>query len=105
MLYISSQQTQAERELERVAEASNDLFGGILGSLQEEEQAPLSQLYLNFHNEVVQSVFCSGKSEATIASVVEVLYVQALLMGHYPLKQNEVKLMNQGLLSIIKSLK
>jgi molecular chaperone HtpG len=105
MLYISSQQTQAERELERVAEASNDLFGGILGSLQEEEQAPLAQLYLNFHNEVVQSVFCSGKSEATIASVVEVLYVQALLMGHYPLKQNEVKLMNQGLLSIIKAMK
>ena len=105
MLYISSQQTQAERELERVAEASNDLFGGILGSLQEEEQAPLAQLYLNFHNEVVQSVFCSGKSEATIASVVEVLYVQALLMGHYPLKQNEVKLMNHGLLSIIKAMK
>ena len=105
MLYISSQQTQAERELERVAEASNDLFGGILGSLQEEEQAPLAQLYLNFHNEVVQSVFCSGKSETTIASVVEVLYVQALLMGHYPLKQNEVKLMNQGLLSIIKAMK
>ena len=47
----------------------------------------------------------SGKSEATIASVVEVLYVQALLMGHYPLKQNEVKLMNQGLLSIIKAMK
>jgi hypothetical protein len=33
------------------------------------------------------------------------LYVQALLMGHYPLKQNEVKLMNQGLLSIIKAMK
>ena len=106
MLYISSQQTQSERELERVAEASNDLFGGILGSLQaDEESVPLAQLYLNFHNEVVQSVFCSGKNEATIASVVEVLYVQALLMGHYPLKQDEVKLMNQGLLQIIKAMK
>ena len=105
MLYISTQQTQSERELERVAEASNDLFGGILGSLQEEEGVPLAQLYLNFNNEVIQSVFCTDKSATTIASVVEVLYVQALLMGHYPLKKDEVKLMNQGLLHIIKAMK
>lgn len=105
MLYISSQQTQAERELGRTAEASNDLFSGILGSLKEEENVPLAQLYLNFNNKVVQSVFCSGKSPETITSVVEVLYVQALLMGHYPLKKNEVTLMNQGLLHIIKAMK
>ncbi|TGV06009.1 HSP90 family protein [Alcaligenaceae bacterium 429] len=106
MLYICNQQKQAERELGRVAEASNDLFGGILGSLQEEkENAPLAQLYLNFHNEVVQSVFCSGKSVDTICKVVEVLYVQALLMGHYPLKKDEVTLMNKGLLHIIKAMK
>ncbi|NHC61926.1 HSP90 family protein [Paenalcaligenes suwonensis] len=105
MLYICSQKNQAERELGRVAEASNDLFGGILGSLQEDKNEPLAQLYLNFHNEVVQSVFCSGRSVETITSVIEVLYVQALLMGHYPLKKDEIALMNKGLLHIIKAMK
>lgn len=103
MLYLSNQNAQGTRELKRVAEASNALFGSILDNLQQE--APLAQLYLNFHNEVIQSVFFTGKSKMTMISVIEVLYVQALLMGHYPLKKNEIQLMNQGLLHIIKSLK
>ena len=104
MLYLSNQKSQTERELERVAEASNDLFGSILGNLHQAD-VPLAQLYLNFHNEVIQSVFFTGKSKTMMISVIEVLYVQALLMGHYPLKKNEIHLMNKGLLSIIKSLK
>lgn len=105
MLYLSNKNSQAERELKRVAEASNDLFGGILDNLQQQADVPLAQLYLNFHNEVIQSVFFTGKSEITMIRVIEVLYVQALLMGHYPLKKNELQLMNQGLLHILKSLK
>ena len=29
------------------------------------------------------------------------LYVQALLLGHFPLQRDEVKLLNQGLLGLI----
>jgi molecular chaperone HtpG len=33
---------------------------------------------------------------------VQMLYVQALLLGHYPLSAKEMRLLNEGLLALIE---
>ncbi|MCH1624101.1 HSP90 family protein [Fredinandcohnia quinoae] len=100
-LFIHSNQSQEDRELERIAEASNSLFNQLLMSLQPEEpERPI--LYLNLSNHLTQRILTSGKTAEQLAVIIQTLYIQALLLGHYPLKQNELEMMNRNLLYMLE---
>jgi molecular chaperone HtpG len=100
-LFIHSHQSQEDRELERIAESSNSLFSDLLMSLQPQEPArPI--LYLNWNNVLIQNILTSDKTAEQLCVIVQILYIQALLLGHYPLKNNELEMMNQNLLYLLK---
>ncbi|ARM72593.1 hypothetical protein LMxysn_0958 [Listeria monocytogenes] len=95
IIFIHSAATQASRELERTVEETSSVFSDILESIQKEQApTPLAHLYLNLDNELIKKLFTSGKSMDELAVIVNVLYIQALLLGHYPLKRKEMELMN-----------
>ncbi|MEG3015620.1 HSP90 family protein [Carnobacterium sp.] len=101
MVLLSNHLTQNQRELERTAEESNQLFGGILEDLMlEADQLPPAKLYLNYDNPLVKRIF-EKKQPAGIKNIIEVLYIQALLLGHYPLKKKELNLLNSSLLGLL----
>ncbi|MGX7418725.1 HSP90 family protein [Carnobacterium gallinarum] len=105
MLLLSNHLTQNQRELERTAEESNDLFGGILEDLMvEKTQLPPAKLYLNMDNSLIQRLFNSDKKTKSLKNIIEVLYVQALLLGHYPLKKKELALLNNSLIDLLTQL-
>ncbi|MBC1986332.1 HSP90 family protein [Listeria sp. FSL L7-0478] len=105
IIFIHSTATQELRELERAVEETTSVFSDILESIQkEQEPAPLAHLYLNLDNELIKRLFSSGKSVDELSVIVNVLYIQALLLGHYPLKRKEMKLMNQNMLKILEML-
>ncbi|MBC2329090.1 HSP90 family protein [Listeria swaminathanii] len=105
IIFIHSTATQELRELERAVEETNSVFSDILESIQkEQEPAPLAHLYLNLDNELIKRLFSSGKSVNELSVIVNVLYIQALLLGHYPLKRKEMELMNQNMLRILEML-
>ncbi|WP_276108462.1 HSP90 family protein [Listeria costaricensis] len=102
MLFINPSSTQFYREMERSAEESNPLFGSIIDSIRQNvELPPQSTLYLNFQNPVIQKLFTQKRSPEKMLIIVESLYIQALLLGHYPLKQKERTLMNQNYLQLL----
>ncbi|HBZ6377565.1 TPA: HSP90 family protein [Listeria monocytogenes] len=104
-IFIYSTATQELRELERAVEETNSVFSDILESIQkEQEPAPLAHLYLNLDNELIKRLFTSGKTVKELSVIVNVLYIQALLLGHYPLKRKEMVLMNQNMLRILEML-
>ncbi|ELU4975551.1 HSP90 family protein [Listeria monocytogenes] len=104
-IFIHSTATQELRELERAVEETNSVFSDILESIQkEQEPAPLAHLYLNLDNELIKRLFTSGKTVKELSVIVNVLYIQALLLGHYPLKRKEMVLMNQNMLRILEML-
>lgn len=105
IIFIHSTATQELRELERAVEETTSVFSDILESIQkEQEPAPLAHLYLNLDNELIKRLFSSGKSVDELSVIVNVLYIQALLLGHYPLKRKEMELMNQNMLRILEML-
>lgn len=105
IIFIHSTATQELRELERAVEEMNSVFSDILESIQkEQEPAPLAHLYLNLDNELIKRLFTSGKTVKELSVIVNVLYIQALLLGHYPLKRKEMVLMNQNMLRILEML-
>lgn len=105
IIFIHSTATQATREMERAVEESSSVFSDILESIQKEQApAPLAHLYLNLDNELIKRLFTSGKSVDELSVIVNVLYIQALLLGHYPLKRKEMELMNQNMIRILDML-
>ncbi|MBF2502033.1 HSP90 family protein [Listeria marthii] len=105
IIFIHSTATQELRELERAVEETTSVFSDILESIQkEQEPAPFAHLYLNLDNELIKRLFSSGKSVDELSVIVNVLYIQALLLGHYPLKRKEMELMNQNMLRILEML-
>ncbi|EJG4230320.1 HSP90 family protein [Listeria monocytogenes] len=105
IIFIHSTATQELRELERAVEETSSVFSDILESIQkEQEPAPLAHLYLNLDNELIKRLFTSEKTVKELSVIVNVLYIQALLLGHYPLKRKEMILMNQNMLRILEML-
>ncbi|EAG2018569.1 TPA: HSP90 family protein [Listeria monocytogenes] len=105
IIFIHSTATQELRELERAVEETSSVFSDILESIQkEQEPAPLAHLYLNLDNELIKRLFTSEKTVKELSVIVKVLYIQALLLGHYPLKRKEMVLMNQNMLRILEML-
>jgi molecular chaperone HtpG len=100
-LYSSDAEGAFRRDAERAREDSDDLYASVLDSVMEATPArdrPL--LTLNYQNPVVKKL--AGVTDRELMKLsVEMLYVQALLLGHRPLNAMEMKLLNQGLLGLI----
>ncbi|MFD2168799.1 HSP90 family protein [Tumebacillus lipolyticus] len=102
-LYSTSEEATFMRSVERTQEQTNPLFASILESLSQAfgMQTPHGQLCFNYHNPVIAKLVRSDNT-ALQGKAVEMIYVQALLMGHHPLNQQEMRLLNNGLLHLIE---
>jgi molecular chaperone HtpG len=100
-LYSSDTEGSFRRDVERAREESDDLYGAMMDNMLTGSQAgdrPL--LTFNFLNPVVRKL--AGVADRNLMKLsVEMLYVQALLLGHRPLNAKEMALLNQGLLGLI----
>ncbi len=100
-LYSSDTEGSFRRDAERAREESDDLYGSMMDSVL--GSAPGSDrplLTFNFLNPVVRKL--AGVTDRNLMKLsVEMLYVQALLLGHRPLSAKEMALLNQGLLGLI----
>jgi molecular chaperone HtpG len=100
-LYSSEAEGAFRRDVERARDESDDLYGAMMDTMLTGAQGndrPL--LTFNFLNPVVRKL--AGVADRDLMKLsVEMLYVQALLLGHRPLSAKEMALLNQGLLGLI----
>lgn len=100
-LYTVNESAAFLRSVEQTKEISNDLWSGVLENVASPHTGDRPQLCLNFKNPLVRKL--AGVKDRPLARrSLEMLYVQALLMGHYPLRAKELAALNQGLLSLIE---
>jgi len=100
-LYSSDAEGAFRRDAERAREESDDLYGSMMDSVLTGAQgADRPLLTFNFLNPVVRKLAAVTDRNVMKLSV-EMLYVQALLLGHRPLSAKEMALLNQGLLGLI----
>lgn len=102
-LYSADAEGAFRRDAERAREESDDLYGSMMDSvLSGASGSDHPLLTFNFHNPVVRKL--AGVADRHLMKLsVEMLYVQALLLGHRPLNAREMALLNQGLLGLIAS--
>lgn len=60
-----------------------------------------TKLYLNSRNPVIRKLARVQDCEM-VKTIVQVLYVQAMLSGHYELGGKEMELMNTGLMKLVE---
>jgi molecular chaperone HtpG len=101
-LFSTSRDGRFFRSLEQSREIADPLWGGVLDQLgkRERKSSAHSQLCLNFDNTLVNRLV-GLKNKMLIRRSVEMLYIQALLLGHQPLNAKEMTLLNEGLLALI----
>lgn len=101
-LYTLSKESSALRSIEKAKESSPDLLAAVLGNLGVGlNESAYSTLYFNLDNPMVQRVFSSAHPEM-LPTAVEVLYTNALMMGHYPMTRQELHAMNKGVVRFIE---
>jgi molecular chaperone HtpG len=101
-LYSTGADALFRRSVEQSREVSDALWSSVLDSLaQHEGPDSYAQLCFNFNNPLVRKM--AQLSDRTLLQrSIQMLYVQALLLGHHPLNAREMALLNQGLLGLIE---
>jgi len=104
-MYTTNREGRFLRDLEQSKEIANPLMKDVLDSISKRERRPTeahSQLCFNYHNRLVQRL-SRVRDRTLLARSVQMLYIQALLLGHHPLSSKEMTLLNDGLLALIES--
>ena len=104
--------TDPDAALSRAVEQSKDIaeshFTSMLDSILAGSaggagsKEPQAYLLFNYNSPLVQQL-TSVRDVPLLRRCVEMLYVQALLLGHHPLSSRELNLLNTGLSALIQS--
>jgi molecular chaperone HtpG len=82
---------------------ADPLWSGVLDSVTRKPAAgTYAQLCFNYRNPLVRRLV-RVKDRAVLQRSIQMLYVQALLLGHHPLSAREMALLNEGLLHLIEA--
>lgn len=101
VLYTLSQESAQWRVMEATKEVSTDALSSVLGSLGATlKDAAYATLYFNLNNPVIERAFHPAH-KAMLPSIIEMLYCNALMMGHYPMNRQETALLNKGIIQFI----
>lgn len=100
--YFVNDQAKLYRDIMEAKENSSALFQNMLSSFAGEiRESSYATLYFNHKNPIVRRML-SMEDEEMLGSFVEILYVQALLIGGFPLHNDEMALMNSRLLTLME---
>lgn len=101
-LYHSSREGDFLRSVERSKDVADEMWSGVLSNLAGRVSAAVhSNLFFNLRNPLVQRL-TKLKDTRLLNRAVQMLYVQALLMGHHPLHAKELALLTEGLADLIE---
>ena len=101
-LYTANDTATFLRSIEQTKDDADELWSGVLDQIAEQPASTAySQLTLNYKNRLVRRL-AELKDKNLVGRAIEMLYVQSLLLGHYPLGAQESALLGDGMLRLIE---
>jgi molecular chaperone HtpG len=102
-LYTLDPEAGFRRSVDRAKEEANPLFSSLLDGVAggRPAEGPDTLLTLNYRNALVRKIAALSDRDLQRLAV-EMLYVQALLLGHHPLRTREMTLLNAGMIRLIE---
>ena len=102
VLYTINEKAYESRQIKRSKENANDVFSDMLTSFENElGSGAKACLYFNTNNLIIRKLIDNDDREKT-ECYIEILYVQSLLSGHFPLLNNELKTLNENLYKLME---
>jgi molecular chaperone HtpG len=102
-LFYMSDKIIADRDITEIKKSSDDLWSFIADSVYQQQENLHSKLFLNYNNPVIQKVLKNVDPELD-QMIVETLYVNSMMIGHYPLSPLELEAMNKNMIIMIEKL-
>jgi molecular chaperone HtpG len=99
-LYAPRTGADLRRSIGQARDVNKGLWGDVLGALDAAGPDVGARLCLNWANPLVQRL-ARIEDRALRAAALELLYVQALLLGHHPLRARELGVLNGSLLGLL----
>ena len=100
--YYIDKQALFLRKIQSAKEASSPLFAGMLSAFAKDIKKETSAyLYFNYYNPVVKKL-CLLENVEEIERFVEILYIQTILIGGYPMHNNEMGILNGRIMELIE---
>jgi molecular chaperone HtpG len=100
-LYLAGDAARFQRSAAEVAHLAGGFWGGLVAGLAAGEQQDRPQLCLNFSHRLIPTLV--ERDEAGFQTALEVLYLQALLLGRHPLRGREVMMLSSSLLNLLEA--
>lgn len=101
VFYIIGSDAEIYRDIGMAKEKSDDIFSSMFDSFAGEIKDTEATLYFNYNNPLIKKLV-SIKNAEKISCCCQVLYVQSLLSGHYPLKKGELSVMNSNIIKMLE---
>lgn len=101
VFYMLDENAQIMREIQQSKENSHQLFASMLDAFAEEVKDFRAVLYLNANNPLVQKLMTLEDAQKQKVCL-EILYVQSLLTGRFPMRGGEMALLNDHLIQLIE---
>lgn len=100
-LYTANETASFLRNVDQTKEDADELWSGVLDNVAKAAGGDAyAQLVFNFNNPLVQRIV-SIEDRELCKRLIEILYLQALLLGHYPLRSGELSILGSGILGLI----
>lgn len=102
VLYVQNDAAHSKRAMEQSKEVADEFFSSLLSDISSRiAQDAYHVCYLNAANPLIQRL-TKVKDDRSLRTVTEVLYLQSLLLGQYPITSKETRLLSDGLLQLIE---
>ena len=101
VFYMLDDNAQTLREIRHSKENSHELFSSMLEAFEEEIGPARAAFFLNWRNPLIKRL-ANLRDAERVRVCLEILYVQALLTGRFPMQGNEMALLNDNLIQLIE---
>ncbi len=101
MLYYMSGAVDRDRTIRTAMTQSNPLWNSLLSNfVGDVSQSQYSILCFNYNNPVVQRLL-EMEHKDLLSNLLQVLYVNALMLGHHPVNTKELHVFNTNILNLV----
>lgn len=101
-IYSINSEAELKRDIKNAKENSDDLFMSMLNAFEEElDNTAEAVLYLNSRNPLIKKL-AENADDEKLAVYAKIIYVQSLISGGFPIRKNELTVMNDSLIQLME---
>lgn len=97
-IYVANDEAMSNKNIQNLSNAGNPFAATLHNFIKKEDNMPT--LCFNKDNEIVQNLIAI-EDETLFNSIVHIMYVQALMLGGYPVNKKEMTVFNDALYQLL----